>query len=239
MSTPSTTLYDTKLNPIITETPDSVSIGESISQSGQTSSTETSSNTIMDSFSSSYTFYFLLFLISTVLGINIFAYLGYLTENVIYYLRPLIFIGITNTSTISKDIVNTSAEGTKAGTDIVAGTINSAIDTTSNVLTQSPGIDDDSDDDDLEEDKVSNYNKLQKNINQNNKPSTTIPEPDDATSSTQKSQGKSGYCYIGEDRGFRSCININEGDTCMSGDIFPTEEICVNPSLREGTEKYN
>ena len=55
MSTPSTTLYDTKLNPIITETPDSVSIGESISQSGQTSSTETSSNTIMDSFSSSYT----------------------------------------------------------------------------------------------------------------------------------------------------------------------------------------
>jgi len=239
MSTPSTTLYDTKLNPIITETPDSVSIGESISQSGQTSSTETSSNTIMDSFSSSYTFYFLLFLISTVLGINIFAYLGYLTENVIYYLRPLIFIGITNTSIISKDIVNTSAEGTKAGTDIVAGTINSAIDTTSNVLTQSPGIDDDSDDDDLEEDKVSNYNKLQKNINQNNKPSTTIPEPDDATSSTQKSQGKSGYCYIGEDRGFRSCININEGDTCMSGDIFPTEEICVNPSLREGTEKYN
>ena len=239
MSTPSTTLYDTKLNPIITETPDSVSIGESISQSGQTSSTETSSNTIMDSFSSSYTFYFLLFLISTVLGINIFAYLGYLTENVIYYLRPLIFIGITNTSTISKDIVNTSAEGTKAGTDIVAGTINSAIDTTSNILTQSPGIDDDSDDDDLEEDKVSNYNKLQKNINQNNKPSTTIPEPDDATSSTQKSQSKSGYCYIGEDRGFRSCININEGDSCMSGDIFPTEEICVNPSLREGTEKYN
>ena len=173
MSTPSTTLYDTKLNPIITETPDSVSIGESISQSGQTSSTETSSNTIMDSFGSSYTFYFLLFLISTVLGINIFAYLGYLTENVIYYLRPLIFIGITNTSIISKDIVNTSAEGTKAGTDIVAGTINSAIDTTSNVLTQSPGIDDDSDDDDLEEDKISNYNKLQKNINQNNKPSTT------------------------------------------------------------------
>ena len=58
MSTPSTTLYDTKMSPIITETPDSVSIGEGMSQSGQISSTETSSNSIMDSFSSSYTFYF-------------------------------------------------------------------------------------------------------------------------------------------------------------------------------------
>ena len=31
MSTPSTTLYDTKFNPIITETPESISIGENIS----------------------------------------------------------------------------------------------------------------------------------------------------------------------------------------------------------------
>jgi hypothetical protein len=59
-----------------------------------------------------------------------------------------------------------------------------------------------------------------------------VPEPDDATSVTQRS-GKSGYCYIGEDRGFRSCIRVGENDTCMSGDIFPTQAICINPSLRE------
>jgi hypothetical protein len=58
------------------------------------------------------------------------------------------------------------------------------------------------------------------------------PQPDDATSRTQRT-GKSGYCYIGEDRGFRSCIRVGEQDTCMSGDIFPTHAICVNPRLRK------
>jgi len=57
------------------------------------------------------------------------------------------------------------------------------------------------------------------------------PQPDDATSRTQRS-GKSGYCYIGEDRGFRSCIKVGEEDTCMSGDIFPTHAVCINPRLR-------
>ena len=66
-----------------------------------------------------------------------------------------------------------------------------------------------------------------------NKPKTEAPAPDDSGSVTQMSQsGKSGYCYIGEDRGFRSCIKISENDQCMSGDIFPTNELCVNPNLR-------
>ena len=41
-----------------------------------------------------------------------------------------------------------------------------------------------------------------------------------------------GYCYIGTDRGVRSCIDVSPGDKCMSGQIFPRRDICVNPSLR-------
>ena len=60
-----------------------------------------------------------------------------------------------------------------------------------------------------------------------------MPSPDDATSVTQSGgRSKSGYCYIGEDRGFRSCIRVGENDQCMSGDIFPTMDICINPNLR-------
>ena len=68
-----------------------------------------------------------------------------------------------------------------------------------------------------------------------NRPNENVPEPDDAGSRTQsnRASGKSGYCYIGEDRGFRSCISVGENDTCMSGDIFPTEAICINPNLRK------
>ena len=44
--------------------------------------------------------------------------------------------------------------------------------------------------------------------------------------------GKGGWCYIGEDRGFRSCAQVSASDQCMSGDIFPSKDLCVNPSLR-------
>ena len=40
------------------------------------------------------------------------------------------------------------------------------------------------------------------------------------------------YCYIGTDNGQRECINVYSGDVCMSGQIFPKMEICINPRLR-------
>jgi hypothetical protein len=60
------------------------------------------------------------------------------------------------------------------------------------------------------------------------------PLADDSTSVTQKHQaGKAGYCYIGEDRGFRSCVKVEAGDKCMSGQTFSRQDICVDPTLRE------
>lgn len=60
------------------------------------------------------------------------------------------------------------------------------------------------------------------------------PRADDSTSVTQKHQtGKGGYCYIGEDRGFRSCVKVEASDKCMSGEVFSRHDICVNPTLRE------
>jgi trehalose/maltose hydrolase-like predicted phosphorylase len=74
----------------------------------------------------------------------------------------------------------------------------------------------------LETRTVKNYKKL-----------PVIPKADDSTSAIQMNPtSKAGFCYIGEDRGFRSCINVGEGDVCMSGDIFPTEAVCINPNLR-------
>jgi hypothetical protein len=58
------------------------------------------------------------------------------------------------------------------------------------------------------------------------------PVADDATSRLRIPRTKSGYCYIGEDRGFRSCIEVTRDMKCMSGDIFPTRAVCVNPRLR-------
>uniref|UniRef100_A0A6C0BW78 Uncharacterized protein n=1 Tax=viral metagenome TaxID=1070528 RepID=A0A6C0BW78_9ZZZZ len=39
---------------------------------------------------------------------------------------------------------------------------------------------------------------------------------------------KSGFCYVGE----QTCVSVTENDTCMSGDVFPTMDVCINPKLR-------
>jgi hypothetical protein len=41
-----------------------------------------------------------------------------------------------------------------------------------------------------------------------------------------------GFCYIGYERGQRECTNVFDGDICMSGQVFPTMDICINPRLR-------
>ena len=42
----------------------------------------------------------------------------------------------------------------------------------------------------------------------------------------------SGYCFIGIDKGQRNCMSVKESDKCLSGDIFPSKEVCINPNLR-------
>ena len=57
------------------------------------------------------------------------------------------------------------------------------------------------------------------------------PLPDSSSSSVQK-PAKSGFCYIGTDQDVRSCIYTGRNDTCASGKIYPTMDVCVNPNLR-------
>ena len=52
----------------------------------------------------------------------------------------------------------------------------------------------------------------------------------DSHSSSVKA--KAGWCFVGEQKGFRNCVEVGENDKCLSGDIFPTSQVCVNPSLR-------
>jgi len=72
------------------------------------------------------------------------------------------------------------------------------------------------------------------NVLENKSYSNSSPIADDSYSNIQRSKPthKSGWCYIGEERGFRSCIEVGDNDLCMSGNIFPSQEICINPTLR-------
>ena len=60
---------------------------------------------------------------------------------------------------------------------------------------------------------------------------TEGPIPDDAASSTQGgSQG--GFCLAGEWKGKRTCVKVEKSSDCQSGQLFGTEAVCQNPTLR-------
>tara|TARA_R110001599_G_scaffold13472_4_gene60770 strand:- start:52 stop:573 length:522 start_codon:yes stop_codon:yes gene_type:complete len=81
----------------------------------------------------------------------------------------------------------------------------------------------------------SNIKELEKAINFNVKHATHNRKKlqnDSSYSSTIQKRGKHGFCYVGNDRGFRSCVEIDKHDQCESNKVFPSKELCINPSLR-------
>jgi len=60
-----------------------------------------------------------------------------------------------------------------------------------------------------------------------------VPVPDDSMSEIQNKKPQSGHCYIGKWKGYRSCVSVNNANDCYSGEIYPTNELCVNPKMRE------
>lgn len=168
--------------------------------------------------------YAAIILILAFLGFNLFSYLGGMTSGLVTALRPAVGGTAMAVGEATKQTANVAAVGAESAVDIAAGSVTSGI----NLLEKG----------------------LEGGAMKQPPPSTSLnvghalaiaakeqePVPDDAGSKTQMSKptAKAGYCYIGEDRGYRSCLQVGEGDNCMSGEIFPSRDICVNPQLRQG-----
>jgi len=61
------------------------------------------------------------------------------------------------------------------------------------------------------------------------------PQPDKTDNPIQKpiSSGKSNWCLVGEYQGKRGCIAIADSDRCMSGQVFPSQQACLNPTFSQ------
>ena len=220
--------FQTRTTSIQSNSPSTLNLGDPISEKFNSSQSLNKSTPISPNTKGpNYMLYILILAVLAILGLNIFAYLGMLSETILMLFRPIIAdIAYFGSETI-KQTVNTSAEGSKLGIDVAAGTITDAI----NLGQKAAGS--------LEESVVRNK-KLKPDVNTKKKqevpPPPVIPDDIDSSAQLSKSTKKAGFCYIGEDRGFRSCIKVTDSDVCMSGNIFPSQEVCINPSLREGTD---
>lgn len=192
-------------------------------------------------FSISFTTWIIIIVILAFLGFNIFVYLAKGTQEFTDVFKPLVtsiaklFAGITG------QIVNTSATGAKAVVNTTADVLDAGLTKVQNITdTQGKKAESSVGGTNLQnaipQADIMHNNTVNKSLNKSTNEkiigSTHEFTADDSTSSIQKPQTKGGYCYIGEERGHRSCMRVNEEDKCMSGEIFPTRDICVNPNLR-------
>lgn len=198
-------------------------------------SSETSSGFLDSIKNINITTWLIIILILAFLGLNIFVYLAKGTEDITNFFAPFVqkIFGITIGTT--SQVIDVSAEGAKAVVGGTANVINSGLTAVQNITpnTVSSTINSQTVQGTMPQQDVTVNNTLNRALNTSKSQQNTNNdyEAHEASSSVHGA-GKAGWCYIGEDRGFRTCAKVGVDDVCMSGDIFPSHEICVNPSLR-------
>jgi uncharacterized integral membrane protein len=146
------------------------------------------------------------------------------------FIRVLGFFGFITGSTLHIT-ANVAGNVARTGVDITEGTIHSV----GNILTgknnpispnSTPG----------QQPLPTEYKEpdLDNTINTSKLPEqSNIPAPDTSENPIQKSisQSKSSWCLVGEYKGKRGCIEVNEYDKCMSGQVYPSQKMCINPAI--------
>ena len=218
-----------------------------------TSSDSSNFNNLGDSIKNTTpTTWLIIILILTFLGFNIFVYLAKGTQGISDFFGPIINKITSIFGGVTGQVVSVSAEGSKALVSTAAQGTQSAVGATSDVVNaglsgvqqavQQPSQQTQSSlksqPVNMQQVDIMQANTLNKALNTSTSQKQQVNgedyQADDSTSSIQMSSttGKAGWCYIGEERGFRTCAEVGVNDTCMSGDIFPSQQICVNPNLR-------
>lgn len=221
-------------------------ISNSILQSSESfpSNVYTSSNVYTTSNVDGYSFidtirnisiiqWLLIVIILAFLGINIFVYLAKGTQDITSFFKPIVDKTASLFGGVTTQIIDVSAEGAKGVVNTTAKVADTGL-TAVQDITSGSNISSTSVQSTIPQPDIMKANTLNRALNTSSQGTANINdyEADDSSSNIQNGAPKAGWCFIGEDRGFRSCAKVGVNDTCMSGNIFPSHEICVNPSLR-------
>ncbi len=172
----------------------------------------------------SYTTWFIIVLVLAFLGINIFAYLAEGTQEITNVFSPIIRAVFGTAVATTGKVVDVSAEGAKAVVAGTAGALESGLNVVQDIGENAQHV---------RGGPMSLQQALQQTTPQSQRSRAQSQYVPASAEDQPQRTGKSGWCFIGRDRGFRSCSQVGVNDVCMSGDIFPSQAICVNPSLRE------
>lgn len=158
-------------------------------------------------------------LLLSLLGVNILNLFGNMVESVTEIFRPVVSKALSDLGYASGTLLDRStdvvSDASKTGIDIIHGTVDSVGDLLIKASGQGPG------------------QTLDININQPPTIAANPPEPNSTTNPIQNNSAKSQWCLVGEYNGTRGCINVTDQDKCLSGQVFPNHQQCLNPTLSQ------
>ena len=154
-------------------------------------------------------------LILSLLGVNLFIIVGNFVQVLVSLFKPLVYQILAIFGYTAGTLINKTADITsdvaRTGVDIAEGTVQSV----GNLL----------------------KNASKSAVNSETKRDLDIvisePKADTSESPIQKSTSgvKSAWCLVGEHNGRRGCVEVNDASKCLSGNVFPNAEMCLNPAF--------
>lgn len=163
----------------------------------------------------------IILLVLMYLGINFFNIFGDSLQSIVNITRPTLSkivgaFGYTTGETINQT-ADVASDSIKMGVDVAEGVVQNV----GNLLIDASEEADPSNRlrTDLEEAREKTYN------NEPSIDSTDNPIQNPITS------GKQNWCLVGEYQNKRGCVPVTESDKCLSGQVFPNQQMCLNPTL--------
>lgn len=199
----------------------------------------------------------LVILIFSFLGISVLSSTGDILKSLFSFIETIVaqllsFLGYT-TGTIIDKSSEVIAGTTKTGIDIADGTLQSIGELLIKSSTGNVNADYKSQLDNLlrqqkaaaaappahEEKHNESPPHIDASINKSPNPPAN-PDNDTSASPIQNpiTSSKQNWCLVGEYQGRRGCISINENDKCLSGQVFPSQTKCLNPTLSNNVAPF-
>jgi hypothetical protein len=170
-----------------------------------------------------------------IVGFNVFAYLGEGTDMLAGGVMPVIERVTGDLSWFVNKFTDNTTTGTKGAVDVAGDTVKAGAAVPHEIAAGNKGA------------VVSQQNKKKIDATSAASAGSTTPEQADPDNSMQKALDHApaqtqqasqnpepadtkssgpGYCYIGEDQGYRSCISVSDSTKCMSGDVYTNLDAC-------------
>jgi len=168
-------------------------------------------------------FFLVILVLMSFLGVNLLTFSGNVFDEIktvaFPYIEKVLAMFGYSTGIFLDKAAETSTDAIKFSADIANGAVGSLSDLL--ITASKPKL------------QTDEQNALDSTLTLNKPLCKSQPQPDASTSATQApiSSGKQSWCLVEDDGVSRQCLRVSDMDKCMSGQVFPSQKMCLNPNI--------